>query len=86
MGLTRLVKRTTAPTCGHHWHVTDAGWRCCWCPDKAPRRAAPPASRTGLCLDPDDDVTEPLVSWLASLPAADETISRRPGPRRRVRA
>lgn len=64
--------------CGHHWHVHAAGWRCCWCPVKVGREAAPPRSHTSLCLAPDEPADE-LLSWLQSMPPPDPRIVRQVG-------
>jgi hypothetical protein len=68
MRLNRLTRpgRPPAParSCGHHWHVIEAGWRCCCCPARRKARHAPPAPGTGACADP-----EVGGGWEAELPA-----------------
>lgn len=29
--LTRILKRSSEPTCQCHWHGNDDKWICCWC-------------------------------------------------------
>lgn len=74
-----LRRNRVDTACGHHWHVTDAGWECCGCPGRVKAKASPPGVGTAGCRAESEEPG--IVAWLAPPRSYAAAAGHRPGRR-----